>query len=360
MKLKTILILICLTFSFHVLAKASSGSSGVGNGGDPVRDAFILLGKNIIQNYGNGFLEIKDELKTQGITNYKDLTKFLNIEVVHTTADALYDNRGSIVAAIGEPNSITLYVGTDYPTLNWQNIFLNTPKSERLVLHEMLRAAGVNDDNFTFTNIVLKQQGRITDEKFNFVWSKNSDVLINNALQSSLNSADQDSELNSFKKYSNTLIEQNTSRNSEFVKIYLQLMNEIDTAQLDKFEVLMAYRETFKGLRAINLTVDQIAFHLSEEDKKETAYLAKYFILSMRQIQSRIMQFQGVGSNEVANYLSSLKVLSMTKEYSADSFSALTSALAELETLAKNKAKKEIIVLKCNQLIKLLQPLTEK
>ena len=362
MKTKILFIILSAFVSFTVLAK-SSGSSGVGNGGDSARDSFITIGKNIIQNYGSGLQLIEPELKIHNFKNYKDLEVLLSIDVISTSKEILIDNRGSIVSAIGEPKSIVLYVGNEHPELNWNKILQNTAKSERLVLHELLRAAEVNDDNYIFTNLILKEQGKIFDDKFNFNWSKNNDSIITSALTISMSSKDQISELNSFRKFTKNLIDRNNTKTSELLKIYLQFQSDLDSSHdfssQGHLEMLIAYRETYKNLRIVNATIDQLGLKLLAANNKEGPLFAKFLILNLRQLQTRMMQFKEIDKNLLVDYVHTLSLLTSTNEYAADSFSMMTIAFNELESLISTDVKKDKLVEKCSQMIKMLQSLAK-
>jgi hypothetical protein len=122
---------------------ASADGTVIGNGGDYVRSTFFRVGESAI-NYLHSDPDGR-RLVTEYNLSLDALRLTLNIKVVTVTADTLRDNRGSIVDAIGTPGSITLNSGAwiKYFEKNWDVTYL--------VVHEMLRSANVNDDNYVIS-----------------------------------------------------------------------------------------------------------------------------------------------------------------------------------------------------------------
>lgn len=71
--------------------------------------------------------------------------------------DELKDNGGSLVDAIGEPGKVTL------SEVRWMSFLREGRDVRLLVLHELLRMAGVNDDNYLMSRHMIAQT-RITVE----------------------------------------------------------------------------------------------------------------------------------------------------------------------------------------------------
>lgn len=139
MKLSSRLVLIAgLMFS-------PSGFAGfrVGNGGDYVRATFLRMGEAITQ-YLTETVDGK-AVTNQNNLNIEQLKAALDIEKVSVTDEVLRDNSGSLVDAIGEPGSIKLNKEA------WFSHFEKQRDVYSLVFHEMLRASGVNDDNYVIS-----------------------------------------------------------------------------------------------------------------------------------------------------------------------------------------------------------------
>lgn len=119
-------------------------ADGKGNGGDFIRQLFIERGNQIVS-----FLEKKETtisfFRGNGITS-KSLRNVLRIEVIQVSAEALTDNQGSVVDAIGTPGRIVLDQSA------WREYLMKGIKLDRMILHEMLRAIGKNDDNYVISN----------------------------------------------------------------------------------------------------------------------------------------------------------------------------------------------------------------
>lgn len=117
-----------------------------GNGGDHVRATFMMMGKEVVSYLketqpGIG-LAVKHDL---------DLTKLddtLTIDTISAVDAVLIDNGGSVVDALGEPGKISLDKN------QWFEHFEKERDVYYLVFHEMLRAVGVNDDNYIISGSV--------------------------------------------------------------------------------------------------------------------------------------------------------------------------------------------------------------
>lgn len=117
-----------------------------GNGGDHVRGTFIRMGLAIIR-YLQDTTEGVDLVKFNGLVP-AELRAVLTIEKIKVVDGELKDNGGSIVDATGQRGEIKLR----------KDIWLDHFERERdvyyLVFHEMLRAVGVNDDNFIISKSI--------------------------------------------------------------------------------------------------------------------------------------------------------------------------------------------------------------
>lgn len=153
-------------------------SGGGGNGGDYIRMKFIQVGNFILQNYKGNLQKIESKV------NVEKLRKTLDINVISTTDELLYDNRGNPVDALGSINRITLYRGTDSANSGWYGLFKRDELVEKLVLHEMLRAAGVNDDNYIYSSQVLdKYDSESFNKEYYIKWCSESGAFIQSALK---------------------------------------------------------------------------------------------------------------------------------------------------------------------------------
>lgn len=122
------------------IASLAQTSGEKGNGGDFIRQAFISRGKQIVAfldaNEGKaGFLR-RNRLSAAALRGV------LNIEVVKVSDEALIDNGGSSVDAIGTLKKIVLNEAS------WKAYLMKGLRLDRMILHEMLRAVGKNDDNY--------------------------------------------------------------------------------------------------------------------------------------------------------------------------------------------------------------------
>jgi hypothetical protein len=133
-----------------------SGSSGAGNGGDDIRRRFIQIGQNILKYYKEGFERFDHLIKERGFKKVSDVQKILNIHFITLSTETLRDNTDQIVSALGSPEGIILYIGTENPAFHWNEIFKNIFSAEALVLHEMLRALNINDDNYVISKAILR------------------------------------------------------------------------------------------------------------------------------------------------------------------------------------------------------------
>ena len=135
----TVLLLLCITPSF--------AGHFTGNGGDHIRGVFIKLGETVLS-----FLKETEEGKkilTDNNLSIDSLQKLLNIEVITAIDTPLVDNGGSSVDAIGEKGKILLNKN------RWNDHLEKERDIYYLVLHELLRALEVNDDNYIISKALL-------------------------------------------------------------------------------------------------------------------------------------------------------------------------------------------------------------
>ena len=117
----------------------------VGNGGDYLRATYIAMGKSTLK-YLNDTKEGNEILSKHGLSSSR-LEDTLDINLIKVTEQTLIDNTGSVVDALGIVDLVTLNSSA------WFEHFQNGRDVYYLVFHEMLRSAGVNDDNY----IISKQ-----------------------------------------------------------------------------------------------------------------------------------------------------------------------------------------------------------
>lgn len=137
-----------LSFYLKIVASLLIASSTVwasadkgGNGGDLIRSFFFQKGAQVID-----YLERTTEGQTlarEFNLNIHELNRTLSIDVVKVVlAKSLFDNGGSAVDAIGTKGHIKLCSEC------WKYFISQEIDPTELVFHEMLRGAGINDDNF--------------------------------------------------------------------------------------------------------------------------------------------------------------------------------------------------------------------
>ena len=123
---------------------ALAGGTVIGNGGDYTRSTFLKVGESVLS-----FLKDSPAGIALTTTHSLDLDKLretLSIYKIAVSPTPLRDNTGSLVDAIGIPGSITLNGDA------WMTHFEKNRDVSFLVFHEMLRSAGINDDNYVISN----------------------------------------------------------------------------------------------------------------------------------------------------------------------------------------------------------------
>ncbi|POB12526.1 MULTISPECIES: hypothetical protein [Pseudomonadati] len=254
-------VLLILALSLLTLTSAAKerpvlreGGSGVGNGGDTIRLRFINTGNGIIDYYKDGFKSISEVLVSPLL-----LKAHLNINTISTSNDILIDNLGNPVSAIGVPGKITLYVGDAIPELHWNNIFKNSRLTNIMVLHELLRAQGINDDNYVYSTKVLIQQDILSFGDFKMKWAKQSFDIVENTQLRSFNSRSIKEELAYFKQGNLSLEKYNTIALAPLINLNLNLSNElyVDSKELNRLKTL---RADYKMLRDIIPMIDKLSY----------------------------------------------------------------------------------------------------
>lgn len=135
-----------LAFS-AMMALPSGAGHAVGNGGDYIRATFLQMGQAIVNHLQNSAkgqaLVQKHGLDIQGLRDS------LTIHKIKVVDEELVDNGGSVVDAIGAPGSIVL------SKENWFEHFEKQRDIYYLVLHEMLRENGIDDDNYKISGALF-------------------------------------------------------------------------------------------------------------------------------------------------------------------------------------------------------------
>lgn len=313
MKVLLILALSILTISNTVLAKPTvrSGGSGVGNGGDTVRLRFISTGQGIIEYYKDGFKSIDDVLISPIL-----LKRHLNIQTIRTSKDLLIDNLGNPVSAIGEPGSITLYVGDEIPELHWDNIFKNSRLANIMVLHELLRAQGINDDNYVYSSIVLKKQDILDIGNFRMKWAKQSFDIVKTTQLRSFHSKSIEEELNYFEQANKKLKNYNTIELAKLIKLNIEFSKAIKK-DAGSLSLLKTMRADYKLLRDVIPMVDKLSYQtiMGENNYKIlnslTLLLLKDFYFKVRMANLEVNQENlSILKNYTSEFISAVSIAS--------------------------------------------------
>jgi len=126
-----------------VSVNAHADARSFGNGGDEIRWAFLNTGKSLLA-WIDGDPVKSRQLKAFRVRAGK-LAATLTTRVVEVAAGPLIDNHGSVVDALGTPGRIVLDQAI------WQEDFERVIGSSVLVMHEMLRAAAYDDDDYAIS-----------------------------------------------------------------------------------------------------------------------------------------------------------------------------------------------------------------
>lgn len=305
MKVLLILALSFLTLFTHAGERPvlREGGSGVGNGGDTVRLRFINTGNGILEYYKEGFKSISDVLVSPLF-----LKVHLNIKTISTSKEILIDNLGNPVSAIGEPGKITLYVGEAIPELHWNSIFKNSRLANIMVLHELLRAQGINDDNYVYSTKVLVKHDILNVGDFKMKWAKQSFDIVENTQLRSFNSRSIQEELTYFKQGNLSLDRYNTIDLAPLITLNLRLSKELyeQTSDINRLKNL---RADYKLLRDIIPMVDQLSF-AQIENKPNYALLNRLALILLRDFffKIRMTNFEPTKENSyiISNYTNDL------------------------------------------------------
>lgn len=135
---------------FLVIALFVAGSARAGhkegNGGDHVRSTFMKVGRVVLD-----YLTTSDagqNLVKQYKLDIAELDKTLSIDTISVSEEALVDNGGAFVDALGEPGKVVLSQN------RWVDHFEKDRDIYYLVFHEMLRSAKINDDNYVISKFL--------------------------------------------------------------------------------------------------------------------------------------------------------------------------------------------------------------
>lgn len=329
MTIKILRFSLFMILSLHIGSKsfAQVGTSGVGNGGDGVRDAFFSIAFNILEIYKVPISNL--EIHTQEIIENLTLGRVKNVSTV------LVDNSGSKVSSLGEPGSIQLYVGNDLPDLNWAHVLLDPFESERQVLHEMLRSIGYPDDKFVATNKILEQQGRLTEAeaKFNFLWAKNIQALILSALHSDFQARTLDEALSAFRDSKDLIFKKNQLPYPSLMGPTLRLLTKLDQFELnekeskngnEKYDMVQLYRNSFRNLAKLNEVIDQLPL--------KPSLFPNYLSESLSLISNAYSWFRDLEPKFFVSFVNELQEISKIKKYNP-SLEFLPNQLSELSNL---------------------------
>jgi hypothetical protein len=120
--------------------KSALAGHAIGNGGDHIRATFLQMGTQVMQYLRT--TEAGAALLARAQIPLLSLEASLTTAVVSVEFQDLRDNTGSLVDAIGEPGRIVLSRSA------WAGHFEASRDLYYLVFHEMLRATGVDDDDY--------------------------------------------------------------------------------------------------------------------------------------------------------------------------------------------------------------------
>ncbi len=116
-----------------------NGGTDVGNGGDHVRSQFIKMGEAVLK-----YLEESprgQELVRKEKLDIASLRRTLSPSSIKLSDGPLIDNKGSAVDALGVGGLVTLHNG------KWLDHFEKERDVYHVVLHEMCRSSGIDDDD---------------------------------------------------------------------------------------------------------------------------------------------------------------------------------------------------------------------
>lgn len=143
--MKMLNLLLAMTTVFTSLN--ASAQTDRGNGGDVIRNYFIKQGRVILDRVGES-TEFRAYLKKHEHLEFNLLYSFLNTQTIQVVKNLELDNTGSVVDAIGIPGKIKLSQKT------WQTYISKNIDLDRIIFHELLRAADVNDDEYRISKLI--------------------------------------------------------------------------------------------------------------------------------------------------------------------------------------------------------------
>lgn len=315
-----------------------AGGSGGGNGGDTVRMRFFSIGHNIIDYYKSGFKNIQSV-----VSDPEELRNYLNIKVVKTSVELLYDNLGNPVNAIGENNRIILYVGDAYKELSWTNILKDQRSAQVLILHELLRAHGVNDDNYIYSNIVLKEQDIIEGKKFHFRWSIDSEEAINSALALSFKSMDLEEEISIYEKTFEKIKSINNLPYANFISLQVNLSENISTSDSFRGSKISLMRKDLRQTKDLIPIIDIMAYRRIK-NQEDVNTLNKIVILLLKDFSHKFSEFSYVDNAVFSQNLSELLVALNADDRFKHGCSNVTDILQSVkDNLNQGVQKREIL-----------------
>lgn len=337
-----------LLLTFSLCSFAFDGGSGAGNGGDSPRMEFLKIGNNIIDYYQEGFKKIN-----RVVTNPEQLRAYLNINVVRTSVEVLVDNRNNPVSAIGMPNSITLYVGDSHKDLSWTTVLQDRRSAERLVLHEMLRAHGVNDDNYVYTNKVLAEQDIIEGEGLRMKWSMDTLNSIRTSLLLGIKATNIEAETKVYARTIEDIKKINNLSSSKLLTLPIELSQSLSEEMKEREIVLI--RRDLKLVRDLVPYADKITFEKIKNKTFAQENSNRLLFLVLKDFTMKFADFGGVNNQPFANFMDDLVNISSSDEDFKSNCSQTIQLLKETQKTLIEPVSKRDVLKKVNMVIYLLQ-----
>ncbi|GEM_PF-6517145 len=121
-----------------------------------LKDSFIINSRNTIRDYGADMNLYFNENITSRVSSR------LRAENIYLTETTIYSSKTRTpTASVSDHSLITLYVGQQYPELNWYNYLTqNHPQLQRLIMHVLIEFSGIQDTNYRHTDRILSQRIR--------------------------------------------------------------------------------------------------------------------------------------------------------------------------------------------------------
>lgn len=117
-----------------------------------IRQDFIREGKHVLTRYEDVMKEMFGA-RTVGLIRGR-----LRHENVQVTESLLFNDRNVYSRSTNRNSLITLYIGRDQADLSWASYHQTRPTMyTRLVMHELLLLGEVADNNFIFTDRILRR-----------------------------------------------------------------------------------------------------------------------------------------------------------------------------------------------------------